>query len=74
LDDENAENARAAGFNPGRLARIDDALAAEVEAHKIPGAAEQLIAIFMSQALELRLHYRSLMRQLVYQALEPCVV
>jgi CubicO group peptidase (beta-lactamase class C family) len=32
--------------------------------------AEKLIAIFMSQAPELRLHYRYLMRQLVYQAIE----
>jgi CubicO group peptidase (beta-lactamase class C family) len=33
--------------------------------------AEQLIVIFLSQAPELRLHYRYLLRQLVYQALEP---
>jgi CubicO group peptidase (beta-lactamase class C family) len=33
--------------------------------------AEKLIAIFMSQAPGQRLHYRYLMRQLVYQALEP---
>ncbi len=33
--------------------------------------AEKLIAIFMSQAPGHRLHYRYLMRQLVYQALEP---
>ena len=32
--------------------------------------AQDLIAVFMSQAPELRLHYRYLMRQLVYQALE----
>lgn len=31
--------------------------------------AKELIAIFMSQAPELRLHYRYVMRQLVYQAL-----
>jgi CubicO group peptidase (beta-lactamase class C family) len=31
--------------------------------------AEQLIAIFLSQAPELRLHYRWIMRQLVYQSL-----
>jgi CubicO group peptidase (beta-lactamase class C family) len=31
---------------------------------------EDLIAIFMSQAPEHRLHYRYVMRQLVYQALE----
>jgi CubicO group peptidase (beta-lactamase class C family) len=30
-----------------------------------------LIAIFMSQAPEFRLHYRYMMRQLVYQALKP---
>jgi CubicO group peptidase (beta-lactamase class C family) len=33
--------------------------------------AEKLIAIFMSQAPGHRLHYRYLMRQLVYQAIEP---
>jgi CubicO group peptidase (beta-lactamase class C family) len=33
--------------------------------------AEELIAIFMSQAPGHRLHYRYLMRQLVYQAIEP---
>ncbi len=34
----NEENAQAAGFDPRRLARIDDALAADIDARKIPGA------------------------------------
>ena len=38
MTDWNEENAQAAGFDPRRLARIDDALTADVEARRIPGA------------------------------------